>query len=66
MSASIGIKYFALVFEEPMTRDDSDWSEEAQKKFNAVATELDTIAARYGGKVAAVDTWGKIEHPDGE
>lgn len=61
MSASIGIKYFALVFEEPMTRDDSDWSEAARAKFDAVATELEVIAARYGGKTCAVDTWGKIE-----
>lgn len=61
MSASIGIKYFAIMFEEPMMRDDSDWSEEAQKKFDAVATELEVIAARYDGKVCTVDTWGKIQ-----
>jgi len=61
MSASIGRKYFAIMFDEKMTRDDSDWSEEAQAKFDAVATELEVIAARHGGKVCAVDTWGKIE-----
>lgn len=52
---------WAIQLPMKLDTDTSEWAEAYLAKQNEFVEELEALAAKYGGTVKTVDSWGKVD-----